>query len=163
MSSQEGWRQTTAVPAPNDEVVLEISALSFGESPRLVPDDLDHAHMLAEVNQQLPPIVVHAETLSVIDGRHRVRAAQLRGERTIRAQLFHGDPSEAYLSRGTSQHDPRQAPQPPRAGAGREPDPGHQSRVVRSRDRECLRVVAPHGGQPAKGGPDEPADTARRS
>jgi ParB-like chromosome segregation protein Spo0J len=75
---------------------VAISALNFGQSPRLVPEDLDHARMLAEV-EQLPAILVHAETMVVIDGRHRVLAARLRGETSIRALLFQGTEDEAFL------------------------------------------------------------------
>ena len=83
--------------ALGDEVAVAISALSFGQSPRLMPTDVDHARMLAQTDQTLPPIVVHAETMTVIDGRHRVLAAQLRGETSIRACLFHGTEDEAFL------------------------------------------------------------------
>ena len=78
-------------------VVIPISVLSFGQSPRQTPQDLDHARMLAEVDQQLPPIIVHAETMTVIDGRHRVLAARLRGEPSIPAQMFHGSEEQAFL------------------------------------------------------------------
>jgi ParB-like chromosome segregation protein Spo0J len=83
--------------ASSAEVVVLITSLSLGQSPRLIPEDVDHARMLAEVNQVLPPIIVHAETRVVIDGRHRVLAARLRGELSIRARLFHGTSDEAYL------------------------------------------------------------------
>ena len=86
-----------AEPAPLEERVVSIADLSFGQSPRIVPEDIDHARMLAEVNQVLPPILVNAETMVVIDGRHRVLAARLRGETSIRASLFHGTDDQAYL------------------------------------------------------------------
>ncbi len=90
------WRRV--VKGLSTEVVaVPVSVLSFGQSPRQTPEDLDHARMLAEVDQQLPPIIVHAETMTVIDGRHRVLAARLRNEPSILAQMFHGSEQEAFL------------------------------------------------------------------
>ena len=80
-----------------EEVTLPISSLGLGQSPRRVPQDPDHARMLAEVGEVLPPILVHSETMTIIDGRHRVLAARLRGETLIPARLFHGTYEEAYL------------------------------------------------------------------
>ncbi len=81
-----------------EEIVVPISSLHFGESPRLVPEDLDHARMLAEIEGGLlPPILVQAETMTVIAGRHLVLAARLRGDCSIRAQMFHGDKDEAFI------------------------------------------------------------------
>jgi DNA-binding NarL/FixJ family response regulator len=81
-----------------EEIVVPISSLRFGESPRLVPEDLEHARMLAEIERgELPPILVQAETMTVIAGRHLVLAARLRGDRSIRAQMFHGNKDEAFI------------------------------------------------------------------
>jgi ParB-like chromosome segregation protein Spo0J len=94
--TEGAWR-----PAVNglssEVVVIPISALSLGQSPRRTPQDLDHARMLAEVDQRLPPVIVHAETMTLIDGRHRVLAARLRGEASVEAQMFHGSEREAFL------------------------------------------------------------------
>ena len=38
-----------------EEIVVPISSLHFGESPRLVPEDLEHARMLAEIEGGLLP------------------------------------------------------------------------------------------------------------
>ena len=81
-----------------EEIVVPISSLHFGESPRLVPEDLEHARMLAEIERGvLPPILVQAETMTVIAGRHLVLAARLRGDSSIRAQMFHGNKDEAFI------------------------------------------------------------------
>jgi ParB-like chromosome segregation protein Spo0J len=77
--------------------MIRISDLRLGESLRLLPEDLAHARLLAEVGEKSPPIFVHAETLEVIEGHHRVLAARLRGKTTIRARLFHGSREEAFL------------------------------------------------------------------
>ncbi|MFJ8753953.1 ParB/RepB/Spo0J family partition protein [Streptomyces sp. NPDC102441] len=58
---------------------------------------MGHARLLAEVETELPPIVVHRSTMRVIDGMHRVQAAEMRGRTTIRAQLFDGDEQDAFL------------------------------------------------------------------
>jgi transposase len=53
--------------------------------------------MLARVDQRLPPIIVHRSTMRVIDGRHRLRAALLRGADMIEAVLFDGTDQEAFV------------------------------------------------------------------
>jgi ParB-like chromosome segregation protein Spo0J len=94
--TESAWRR--AVKGLSSEVVvIPISAISFGQSLRQAPQDLDHARMLAEVDQRLPPIIVHAETMTVIDGCHRVLAARLRGEASVSAQMFHGTEKQAFL------------------------------------------------------------------
>jgi len=49
-STEKFARQTAKESAPTDDVAVALSALSFGKSPRLVPEDLDHARVLAEVD-----------------------------------------------------------------------------------------------------------------
>lgn len=82
----------------SEEVLVQVASLIFGFSPRFVPEDLEFVRALAELPaNRLPPIWVHAETMTVIDGRHRVLAARLRDEKTIRARLHHGTLEEAFL------------------------------------------------------------------
>jgi ParB-like chromosome segregation protein Spo0J len=71
--------------------------LPFDSSPRTAGEDADHVRTLAESATALPPIVVHRPTMQVIDGLHRLRAAQLRGETTIAAVFFDGDIKEAFV------------------------------------------------------------------
>jgi hypothetical protein len=59
--------------------------------------DSEHVKVLAAIDGPLPPITVHDATLRVIDGAHRVHAARLRGEDSVRARLFHGDEAAAYV------------------------------------------------------------------
>jgi ParB-like chromosome segregation protein Spo0J len=66
-------------------------------SPRTAGEDVDHVRTLAEPATALPPIVVHRATMQVIDGMHRLRAAQLRDETTIAAVFFDGDLKEAFV------------------------------------------------------------------
>ncbi|TDV49766.1 ParB/RepB/Spo0J family partition protein [Actinophytocola oryzae] len=68
-------------------VRVRIAGLHAADSPRLGGEDLDHVRALAEVEEPLPPIVVHRSTMRVIDGMHRLRAAELRGDDTIEVQF----------------------------------------------------------------------------
>ncbi|MFD6157265.1 ParB/RepB/Spo0J family partition protein [Nocardia sp. NPDC060256] len=65
--------------------------------PRTAVVNASHIRMLAESATALPPIVVHRKTMQVVDGWHRLRAAQLRGETTIAAVLFDGGPAEVFV------------------------------------------------------------------
>lgn len=82
----------------SEEVTLELASLVFGFSPRFVPEDPELVRALAELpGEALPAVLVHAATMTVIDGRHRVLAARLRGDGSIRARLHHGNLQEALL------------------------------------------------------------------
>lgn len=76
---------------------VSIERLRFGLSPREEFCDADHVRALAEILDDVPPIVVHADTMRVIDGVHRVHAAIATGRSTIRAVMFHGDEAEAQF------------------------------------------------------------------
>lgn len=78
-------------------VTLPIGELRPADSPRSAGESEEHARVLAESENELPPIVVHRQTMRVIDGAHRLRAAELRGERTIRARLFDGSAIDAFV------------------------------------------------------------------
>lgn len=58
--------------------------------------DQDHVKALAQCRDRLPPIVVHKGSLRVIDGVHRLRVAQLKGQPTIEVVLFEGTEEEAF-------------------------------------------------------------------
>ncbi|WP_243726934.1 ParB/RepB/Spo0J family partition protein [Actinocrispum wychmicini] len=76
---------------------VPISTLDFSGSPRLDGENPAHTRLLAEIDAALPPILVHRQTMRVIDGRHRLRAANLRGEQTIAVEYFDGDEDRAFL------------------------------------------------------------------
>jgi ParB-like nuclease domain len=65
--------------------------LRFGEC------DLSHARRLAESYELLPPIIVHGPSMAIIDGVHRVLAAQLLNRTEITARVFPGAEDEALL------------------------------------------------------------------
>lgn len=76
---------------------LAIAELLVADSPRVKGENAAHVRMLAESPDDLPPILVHRLTMHVIDGRHRLKAAQLRGDSTITAVFFDGEPREAFV------------------------------------------------------------------
>ncbi|ALG15422.1 hypothetical protein AOZ06_39690 [Kibdelosporangium phytohabitans] len=78
-------------------VTLPIDSLNPADSPRLSGIDSTRAHAMAESGTDLPPIVVHRQTMRVIDGAHRLRAAQLRGADRIQARLFDGTADAAFV------------------------------------------------------------------
>src|SRR3954451_14012629 len=79
-----------------DTAELNIVDLLPANSPRLEEME-EHIQVLAEADTKLPPILVHRTTSRVIDGMHRLRAAQRRGETTIAVQYFDGDEREAFV------------------------------------------------------------------
>jgi ParB-like chromosome segregation protein Spo0J len=76
---------------------VRLSALRAGDSPRREGVDLGHARVLAQIESRLPPILVHRRSMRVIDGMHRVRAAELAGRETIEAVFFDGDEHAAFV------------------------------------------------------------------
>jgi ParB-like chromosome segregation protein Spo0J len=77
--------------------MVALSCLVTGDSPRRYGEDSRHARMLAGLGEVLPPIIVHRPTMRVIDGMHRLRAAQLRGADHIEVRYFDGDEASAFV------------------------------------------------------------------
>ncbi|WP_369198286.1 ParB N-terminal domain-containing protein [Streptomyces djakartensis] len=75
---------------PISSIVVAGSLRTAGEDPR-------HINALAEVCAELPPIVIHRKTMTVIDGVHRLRAAERSGASHISAVLFNGDERQAFV------------------------------------------------------------------
>jgi ParB-like chromosome segregation protein Spo0J len=82
---------------PSSELVA-ISSLLPADSPRLDGEDERHVRILAESVPDLPPILVHRDSMRVIDGMHRLRATQLRGHEEISVKFFDGDEQDAFVS-----------------------------------------------------------------
>lgn len=78
-------------------VHVEISALSRADSPRIHGENQEHVEVLAAAEDELPPIIVHRATMSVIDGLHRLQAARLRGQDTIAVRFFDGTAADAFV------------------------------------------------------------------
>lgn len=86
---------------------VAVDSLLPADSPRLDGQQAVHVRDLVAVETALPPILVHRETMRVVDGMHRLLAAQLRGARTIPVRYVDGNDNglfvlsvEANLSHG---------------------------------------------------------------
>src|SRR5688500_4401599 len=77
--------------------MVTVALLHPADSPRSAGEDEDHAQRLAEVDEPLPPILVHRQTMRVVDGMHRLRAAQIRGATEIAVRFFDGSTIQAYV------------------------------------------------------------------
>jgi ParB-like chromosome segregation protein Spo0J len=88
---------TEKLTAAGEFVDLPICDLLPADSPRSKAEDSHHVKVLAETAAVLPPILVHRSTMRVIDGMHRLRAAELRGARTIAARLLDCTQQEAFI------------------------------------------------------------------
>ncbi|MFI6325560.1 ParB/RepB/Spo0J family partition protein [Nonomuraea sp. NPDC050556] len=73
-----------------------LSTLLPADSPRLAGEDSAHIVELAELDE-VPAVVVHRSTMRIIDGMHRYRAAQLRGDSWIEVRFFDGDEQDAFV------------------------------------------------------------------
>jgi ParB-like chromosome segregation protein Spo0J len=79
-------------------VTVLIAAIRLPEeSLRSLGPDAEHVALLAELDEPLPPILLDRDTMRVIDGVHRVLAAQLRGQLSIEAEFFDGSQADAFL------------------------------------------------------------------
>ncbi|MFD3722998.1 hypothetical protein [Streptomyces sp. NPDC058674] len=76
---------------------VAVDEIAVGFSPRTDGEDPDYVHALAETEGDLPPILVHRPTMTVVDGIHRLRVAAARGESHIAVRFFDGDRAEARL------------------------------------------------------------------
>lgn len=78
-------------------VHVAVRALTVADYPRSSGENPEHIEALAAVPDELPPIIVHRETMCVIDGVHRLEAAKLRGLEFIAARLFDGNEADAFV------------------------------------------------------------------
>jgi ParB-like chromosome segregation protein Spo0J len=89
---------TVGSPAGDPVVLVELDDLCEDGSPRVAGVDEGHVEMLAGVLDRVPPIWVHRETLRVIDGVHRVRAARLLGRSRLPARLVDAGAADAFVA-----------------------------------------------------------------
>ncbi|WP_203856094.1 ParB/RepB/Spo0J family partition protein [Plantactinospora mayteni] len=75
---------------------VRVDDLLPADSPRLQGEDSGHVQVLAESESSLPPILVHRQTMRVIDGMHRLRVAQLRGRSMVEVKFFDGSEEDAF-------------------------------------------------------------------
>lgn len=78
-------------------VAIPITVLRPAQSPRSGGESIEHVQLIVESGATLPPIIVHQETMRVIDGMHRLRAAIMRGATQIDARLYPGDADDAFV------------------------------------------------------------------
>jgi hypothetical protein len=85
-----------AEPA-NHVVQLRVADIHFGDlSPRKI-DKANLARLAAADPDLLPPILVDAASMDVVDGAHRLTLALDRGQESIAAIMFHGSRREARI------------------------------------------------------------------
>jgi ParB-like chromosome segregation protein Spo0J len=94
-----GLAEDPILPPADDRDVhtVPLGKLLQADSPRLAGEDEGHTRRLAEIETELPPILVHRSTMRVIDGMHRLRAAMADGRQEIRVRFFDGDEDDAFL------------------------------------------------------------------
>lgn len=76
---------------------VAIESIEFGDGPRLAGENTDYIKLLADIETELPPVIVNRNTMQIIDGRHRVRAAQMRGDKTISAELIEANDDDSFI------------------------------------------------------------------
>ncbi|TWF92104.1 ParB-like nuclease family protein [Streptomyces brevispora] len=78
---------------------VPVSALSAGVSLRQGGTDAAHIQLLVDAaeTEELPPILVRMDGYRIIDGLHRLEAARLRGDATIKARFLDCSNSEALV------------------------------------------------------------------
>ncbi|MGW5491565.1 ParB/RepB/Spo0J family partition protein [Streptomyces olivaceoviridis] len=85
---------TTSAPSA-DVHLAPVASLVDADSPRLEGLSQDHIDVLAQGD--IEPILVHRDTLRVVDGMHRLRAARLRGDEMIPVRYLDGPASEVFI------------------------------------------------------------------
>jgi len=76
---------------------VDAAKLREGLSPRRERTDAAHVRRLAQLAADLPPLVVHRDTMRVVDGAHRLAAAHKRGQRRVPVVYFDGTDDEAFV------------------------------------------------------------------
>lgn len=77
-------------------MLVDITALQPADSPRLGGCSDEFVRSLASSGAHLPPIVVHRQTMKVVDGAHRLRAALLRGCRSVEVEYVDGPAEDVF-------------------------------------------------------------------
>jgi ParB-like chromosome segregation protein Spo0J len=95
--STTGPHEVGASPLNGPAINVPLDSLKNDLDVRANGVDLEHARNLAQVETALPPILVSSLSNQIIDGRHRVKAAELNGRETIDAVLFKGSYEEAFV------------------------------------------------------------------
>jgi hypothetical protein len=81
------------------EANVPVNALVAGFHLRQIGTDATHVRLLADAawSVRLPPILVQRQGSRVIDGLHRLEAAKIRGDKTIKARVIDCSDAEALI------------------------------------------------------------------
>jgi hypothetical protein len=77
---------------------VSVRSLTLGDSPRLDGESESHVNVLVQSETTLPPILVHRDSMRIIDGLHRWRAAVVRGRESIEVEFFDGDETDGFIA-----------------------------------------------------------------
>jgi ParB-like chromosome segregation protein Spo0J len=77
--------------------MVPVASLRCGPSPRRGSVRADHVEALMQTHAGWPPILVHQDSLVVIDGHHRMAAARTLGLSSIEVVYFNGDDDDAEI------------------------------------------------------------------
>ncbi|MFI8889222.1 hypothetical protein [Streptomyces paradoxus] len=77
--------------------IVPLGALRITGSPRRTVEDPAHSRKIADTGAGFPPLLVHRPSMTVIDGIHRLRAAELRGRPTVAVRYFDGSAEDGRL------------------------------------------------------------------
>jgi ParB-like chromosome segregation protein Spo0J len=91
-----GTPRRDAIEGSEPAMAIELALVRTGRSPRAQPIDDAHVELLRSCIDSVPPVVLQAANLTIIDGAHRVLAARREGRTTIRAVLFEGTAEQAF-------------------------------------------------------------------
>ncbi|MDN3028492.1 ParB/RepB/Spo0J family partition protein [Streptomyces sp. S.PB5] len=91
-----GLQLVTGETAGQRRATVPVDALLDSDSPRIDGENAERVQTLARIDSPLPPILVHRDTMRVVDGMHRLKAARLRGDTTIDVEFFEGGEVEAF-------------------------------------------------------------------
>ena len=100
MESTKSWAAEPVAERDKDTSGVRsvlLADLSTDYSPRQTKLDHSHVAALMEVVDRLPPITVHQQTMTVIDGVHRVEAHRRAGRIHIPAFFFAGTELDALV------------------------------------------------------------------
>jgi hypothetical protein len=76
---------------------VPVESLRPSDSPRIELVNMDHVRVLRVTEQDFPPVLVHRDTMQVIDGMHRLEVAKQEGRSHIEARFFDGSAEEAFI------------------------------------------------------------------
>ncbi|MFI8993283.1 transposase [Streptomyces sp. NPDC053542] len=78
--------------------MIPLRILRPGENIRTHGENQEYITTLAQSPMKLPPIFVHRGTMRILDGMHRLKAAELRGDQSIEVVFFDGDEEDAFVA-----------------------------------------------------------------